>query len=195
MVALREPPVAPLTPQVRESTPPLPLPIPGRDSDDEEDPRISHVRILPTSLPYVHDQLMEQRDRDRQMRAASKHQGHGSSHNPECEPESGGDAAEERSPEEQAATVKALKPHSRSIVDLDKLRLHPPEGFTNVSSTPRKTRKWQFGIRSRNQPYEAMLCLYKAIAAQGGVWEILPAEAGLSTLFPQLQRSRRLTIR
>lgn len=90
----------------------------------------------------------------------------------------GADITKERSPEEQAATARALKPHSRSIVNLENLRLEPPEGVTPVASQPRKSRKWQFGIRSRNQPYEAMLCLYKALRAQGGVWEIQPAESG-----------------
>lgn len=83
-----------------------------------------------------------------------------------------------RSPEEQEATARALKPHSRSIIDLNKLRLEPPEA-RSAPQQPKKTRKWQFGIRSRNQPYEAMLYLYKAIAAQGGVWEIQPSETGL----------------
>jgi carbon catabolite-derepressing protein kinase len=90
-----------------------------------------------------------------------------------------GELRADRTPEEQAATVRALKPHSRSVVDLGKLQLEPPESFHAAASPPKKSRKWQFGIRSRNQPYEAMLCLYKAIAAQGGVWEILPAEPGL----------------
>lgn len=90
----------------------------------------------------------------------------------------GADISKERSPEEQAATARALKPHSRSIVNLENLRLEPPEGVPPVASHPKKSRKWQFGIRSRNQPYEAMLCLYKALRAQGGVWEIQPAESG-----------------
>ena len=147
------------------------------DSDDLETSRVSHVRILPTSLPYVHDQLMEQRERERRARAADRLA--------EEQARSGLDAHEDphrsgidgRSLDEQEATAKALKPHSRSIVDLDKLRLEPPE-VRNAPHQPRKTRKWQFGIRSRNQPYEAMLYLYKAIAAQRGRWEILPAESG-----------------
>ncbi|KAB8221836.1 kinase-like domain-containing protein [Aspergillus novoparasiticus] len=147
------------------------------ESDELETSRVSHVRILPTSLPYVHDQLMEQRERERRARAADRLA--------EEQARSGSDAHEDphqsgldgHSLEEQEATAKALKPHSRSIVDLDKLRLEPPEA-RNAPHQPRKTRKWQFGIRSRNQPYEAMLYLYKAIAAQRGRWEILPAESG-----------------
>lgn len=120
---------------------------------------------------------MEQRERERRARAADRLA--------EEQARSGLDAHEDphrsgidgRSLDEQEATAKALKPHSRSIVDLDKLRLEPPE-VRNAPHQPRKTRKWQFGIRSRNQPYEAMLYLYKAIAAQRGRWEILPAESG-----------------
>lgn len=140
------------------------------DSDDLTATRVSHVRILPTSLPYVHDQLMEQRDILTADKEDAAHGGQG------VDDEAVGGASKEPSPEEQAATARALKPHSRSIVDLHKLRLHPPER-TSAPHPSRKPRKWQFGIRSRNQPYEAMLYLYKAIEAQGGVWEILPAES------------------
>lgn len=38
------------------------------DTEEFESARLSHVRILPTSLPYVHDQLMEQRDREQRAR-------------------------------------------------------------------------------------------------------------------------------
>ncbi|KAJ5769499.1 hypothetical protein N7520_004058 [Penicillium odoratum] len=144
------------------------------DSDSFEEPRPSHVRILPTSLPYVHEQLMEQRDREQRARvdevrrkeaARNEAEGLGSQHG-------------ELSPEEQAATVRALKPHARSIIDLDKLRLEPPIGHPISQQPPKRSRKWQFGIRSRNQPYEAMLYLYRAIAAQGGVWDVQPVESG-----------------
>ncbi|GIJ99395.1 protein kinase [Aspergillus viridinutans] len=141
------------------------------DSDDFESSRISHVRILPTSLPYVHDQLMEQREREREQRARDADR----LREERTQASLDDDLAGARSPEEQEATARALKPHSRSIIDLNKLRLEPPEA-RSAPQQPKRTRKWQFGIRSRNQPYEAMLYLYKAIAAQGGVWEIQPSE-------------------
>ncbi|KAJ5288932.1 hypothetical protein N7478_001962 [Penicillium angulare] len=143
------------------------------DAEGFEEPRPSHVRILPTSLPYVHDQLMEQRNREQRARddevrrkeaARIEAQGHG--------------RPGEMSPEEQAATARALKPHARSIIDLDKLRLEPPIGHPISQQPPKRSRKWQFGIRSRNQPYEAMLYLYRAIAAQGGVWDVQPVDSG-----------------
>ncbi|KAJ9210655.1 hypothetical protein DTO166G4_7715 [Paecilomyces variotii] len=167
--------ISPLTSRTPATPPSAQSQLPQQDDDDDEDdsPRVSHVRILPTSLPYVHEQIMEQRDRDLKERG-SLDEGHG---NGLDEQYGSADTVVERSPEEQAATARSLKPHARSVVDLEKLRFEPPEGFTAPTHTPKKTRKWQFGIRSRNQPYEAMLCLYKAIAAQGGVWEIEPAEA------------------
>ncbi|KAE8153315.1 carbon catabolite derepressing protein kinase Snf1 [Aspergillus avenaceus] len=149
------------------------------DSDDLGPTRVSHVRILPTSLPYVHDQLMEQREREREQRAraADRLAEEKAQTGLEADEDSQRTGRAGRSLEEQEATAKALKPHARSIIDLDKLRLEPPQGH-HAPHQPRKTRKWQFGIRSRNQPYEAMLYLYKAIAAQGGLWEIQPAESG-----------------
>lgn len=159
--------LTPLTPHTREATPPPAPPSTWGAMPMEEEPRLSHVRILPTSLPYVHDQIMEQRDgireRARRQRADAEHKA---------------GISEDRALEQQAATFRALKPHARSVVDLDKLRLEPPEEFHAAPMPSKRSRKWQFGIRSRNQPYEAMLCLYKAIEAIGGVWEIIPAEPG-----------------
>ncbi|EED18586.1 carbon catabolite derepressing protein kinase Snf1, putative [Talaromyces stipitatus ATCC 10500] len=158
--------LTPLTPQAREATPP-PAPPPTAPTTygamPIEEPRVSHVRILPTSLPYVHDQIMEQRDGTRRQKAQTSSS-------------AGQGRAEDRTLEQQAATFRALKPHARSVIDLDKLRLEPPEKFHAAPMPSKRSRKWQFGIRSRNQPYEAMFCLYKAIEAVGGVWEIIPAE-------------------
>ncbi|EEP81262.1 carbon catabolite derepressing protein kinase [Uncinocarpus reesii 1704] len=138
--------------------------------------RVSHVRILPTSLPYVHDQIMIQRAEEMASRAAGPSEDDSRASVQHVETVDHVGSPREITPEEQAATARALKPHSRSIVDLDKLRYEPPEKLTQVPSQPKRSRKWQFGIRSRNLPYEAMLCLYKAIQAEGGVWEIQPAE-------------------
>ncbi|KGQ01620.1 CAMK/CAMKL/AMPK protein kinase [Paracoccidioides lutzii Pb01] len=165
--------------QASSSTVDASTPTPAFTMNEVEEERVSHVRILPTSLPYVHDQIMAQRERERHSRDSgesmedSRGRPQFQDNSAECDP----DNHKERSPEEQAATVRALKPHARSIVDLEKLSLEPPESLEKIPSQPKRSRKWQFGIRSRNQPYEAMLCLYKAIKGQGGVWEIQPAEA------------------
>lgn len=79
------------------------------------------------------------------------------------------DEATEQSKDEQATTAARLKPHSRSA---DKSK---PEGMTPLQTQqaqkPRPT-KWQFGIRSRNSPSEAMFALLKAIKALGAEWEL-----------------------
>lgn len=157
----RAPPVA-RTPSTRRAHP---EDYPSADTEDFEPPRLSHVRILPTSLPYVHDQLMEQRDREQRARQEAAR----------ADPSA---PQQELSQEDQALSARALKPHSRSVVDLDKLRFEPPIGHP-ITQQPKRSRKWQFGIRSRNQPYEAMLYLYRAIAAQGGTWDIKPVESGM----------------
>lgn len=144
--------------------------------------RASHVRILPTSLPYVHDQIMAQRERERD-RVSQPSSPDKPRDQPQQQPEQ---RTAERSSEQQTAAAKSLKPHARSIVDLESLNLErpeapePPESLAQVPSQPKRSRKWQFGIRSRNQPYEAVLCLYKALRQQGGVWEIHPAVPGKS---------------
>ncbi|KAL4870322.1 hypothetical protein BDV12DRAFT_195469 [Aspergillus spectabilis] len=157
----------------RRLPPPAPKAVPS-EPEILEPPRPSHVRILPTSLPYVHDQLMEQRERELARAREDL----------EEKAQAGLDDDDlsriARSPEEQEATARALKPHSRSIVDLDKLRFEPPEGRSAPHQPTKKARRWQFGIRSRNQPYEAILYLYRAIAAQGGIWEMQTAEEGLA---------------
>ncbi|KAL4817154.1 kinase-like domain-containing protein [Aspergillus spinulosporus] len=153
----------------RRQSGPMALP---SESDNVDVPRVSHVRILPTSLPYVHDQLMEQRERERERVREDL----GEQAQAALDEEDPTRTA--RSPEEQEATARALKPHSRSIVDLEKLKLEPPEARNAPHQPTKRSRKWQFGIRSRNQPYEAILYLYRAIKAQGGIWEMQPADSG-----------------
>lgn len=54
-----------------------------------------------------------------------------------------------------------------------------PEGMTPIQPSAQtkkpKPTKWQFGIRSRNSPAEAMLAIYKALNAMGAEWEDLKA--------------------
>ena len=157
-----------------------------------ERPRISNVRVLNTSLPHVHDELM-------QFREKAKARGEDPdliSHHSRAiqkEPDSAHVIPEEvkdtegnpiyRSQEEQEATMKALKPHPRSVTALTDPRMLMPEKMTLLHEERKpapskvKPRRWQFGIRSRNQPYEAMKCLFNALAAQSADWEIVPATA------------------
>jgi carbon catabolite-derepressing protein kinase len=76
-----------------------------------------------------------------------------------------------RTAEDKAAAARRLKPHSRSSqIALEKLG--NPEAMTPMPSKKNRPIKWQFGIRSRNAPAEAMLAIYKALRAMGAEWEV-----------------------
>lgn len=166
----------------RDPPPPSRRSVSESANQDGDPARVSNVRILNTSLPYIHDEIMSLRKKAREGGHDPDQVVHPSQQVGSSPPESAPLAEQEldtttgklklRDHEEQAATAKALKPHSRSTVALDQMKAHRPEGMTPV---PKKKSKWQFGIRSRNQPYEAMVCLYKALRAREGVWEIDPA--------------------
>lgn len=46
-----------------------------------------------------------------------------------------------------------------------------PPGHPQQAKRPRQTR-WQFGIRSRNSPLEAVGCIYRALRKLGAEWEL-----------------------
>lgn len=85
-----------------------------------------------------------------------------------------------RTKEEQEITAKRLKPHSKSSTNLS--RHEKPEPMTSIpDKAAKKSRpaKWQFGIRSRNSPAEAMLAIYKALLRMNAQWEVpRPKEPG-----------------
>lgn len=158
---------------------------------EEEKPRISNVRVLNTSLPHVHEELLQIREKAKSKGEDPDLVLHPSQELKKDDAES--PIPEEikdehgnpiyRSKEEQEATSRALKPHSRSVTSLSQLReaKNRPEGMTAMPADERKSassknkpRRWQFGIRSRNAPYEAMKCLYGALKAQGAEWEVVP---------------------
>lgn len=155
--------------------------------------RISGVKVLNTSLPYIHEELLRLRrsakdrgtDPDKSITENNnaKESGVNQNQNEPAVPEVSIDPTTNkpvtRSREEQEATARALKPHSRSTIALHELRKDKPESMTPVPPAREKSKgkKWQFGIRSRNAPYEAMKCLYTAIIAQDGDWEVTPALA------------------
>ena len=81
-----------------------------------------------------------------------------------------------QSPEEQAETLRRLKPVSLSSLQLQNMATQPlthinPEEPPKADPKKHRTR-WQFGIRSRNLPHEAMHCVYKALVAQRAEWEV-----------------------
>lgn len=157
---------------------------------EEEKPRISTVRVLNTSLPHVHEELLQIREKAKAngedpdlILHPSQDQDKKDAESPipeEIKDEHGNPIY--RSKEEQEATSRALKPHSRSVTAMNSLPpKHRPEGMTALATDEKrpptsksKPRRWQFGIRSRNMPYEAMKCLYAALKAQGAEWEVTP---------------------
>jgi carbon catabolite-derepressing protein kinase len=44
--------------------------------------------------------------------------------------------------------------------------------MTSLPAKKPRATKWQFGIRSRNQPAEAMLAIFRALKAMGADWEV-----------------------
>ena len=188
--------IKPLTPTRgephRSSRTPSDAPVP-----QEEAPRVSNVRVLNTSLPYIHADLLDRRrearedgkDPDLAFHPSQMTESPTSSDPVPLIPEAKIDPKTKkwlvRPKEEQDATARALKPHSRSVTKMDELRdkKDRPEGMTAAQppssheKSKSKAKRWQFGIRSRNAPFEAMKCLYNALEAQNAEWEVIPALA------------------
>ena len=145
---------------------------------------VSKVGILASSIPFYHNQYMRQREKNLQH-GGSQAEGQDDDGEP-LEPHeqaqitklSLDESPREQSLEEQEATAKRLKPHSRSTVQLQNITAHAPElnttGSHHMSPRRKKDTKWQFGIRSRNQPLEAMMTIYKALTAMGAEWAVPP---------------------
>lgn len=167
----------------------------------ESEERVSSVRVLNTSLPFIHEDILEQRRKAREagqdpdlathapqpIESDSSSTDRSSPSIPEQKIDPSTNKLVVRSKEEQEATSRALKPHARIPNAANEPRNYreKPQGMTPVpekapvTSKP-KARKWQFGIRSRNAPFEAMKCLYNALDAQKAVWEVIPATASES---------------
>lgn len=117
-------------------------------------PYVSKVGILPSSIPTYHKEYI--------LRAQSG-----------SEEEGAGAAAITEEPQpsrtdaEKEEAARRLKPHSRSQRSLEEGSKRP-QGMTPVKETKRsKPVRWQFGIRSRNAPWEALLCIHKALHKLG----------------------------
>lgn len=126
----------------------------------------SSIGILPSSLPEYHLAYMKGQTT---KTPTSTH------------PEDRDEYDHPRTKEEQEATAKRLKPHSKSPGNMHR-NVEKPEPMTSIpDKTAKKSRptKWQFGIRSRNTPAEAMLAIYKALRKMGAEWEVpKPKEPG-----------------
>ncbi|KAA8913467.1 kinase-like domain-containing protein [Sphaerosporella brunnea] len=81
-------------------------------------------------------------------------------------------------PAYHAALMGRTNPAFQQPINVPKPRFTPV--LTNPppppSSTPKKPRqtKWQFGIRSRNAPLEAVSCIYRALKKLGAEWVTEP---------------------
>lgn len=122
-------------------------------------PYISKIGILPSSLPAYHRDFMEARRSGRSLESTLSTD-HREAHEPHPQTEA-----------EKAETARRLNPHSRSQLKLDEANKRPA-GMTPVPQKKVKPTKWQFGIRSRNQPLEAIGCIYRALQKLGAEWVV-----------------------
>jgi len=127
-------------------------------------PYVSTIGILPSSLPAYHKAWMEAR------KAGNPTSNLSTLHSEDHEPHAQTDA-------EKAETARRLNPHSRSQNKMDEATKRGVPGMTPVSA-PKKAKptKWQFGIRSRSQPLEAIGCIYRALQKLGATWTMPETE-------------------
>ena len=164
-----------INPHHAEQTPAAIVPAPGpTDEKPPEKEYVSKIGILASSMPYYHNQYMAQRKAAQKEDAGEPLEPHEAEYFSKLslDPHS-----KEQSSEEQAATARRLKPHSRSTIQLQNIVANANENVENASagnSKKGRQTKWQFGIRSRNQPLDAISCIYKALKAQGAQWHVPP---------------------
>lgn len=129
----------------------------GSISSAHDAPRLpaSTIGILPSSLPGFHEAFMKGQA-------------------PPADESSNDFAVSDQAidDDQRVAALRRLKPQSRinPMAGRDKPDMMTPLPSREVTRKPKPT-KWQFGIRSRNSPSEAMLAIYKALKAMGAVWE------------------------
>lgn len=173
-------------PNETEATPP---PSQGRQSisSREEQPKqdtyVSKIGILTTSLPMYHNQIMKMKKEDEERRRAEMHAAEQGEPLEPHEVKMLSNMSLEvgtghQTSEQQAETIRRLKPHSRSTLQihtiLNTAAQNPEDTVTHISKKSRTT-KWQFGIRSKNEPIDAVKCLYKALVAMGDCqWHVDP---------------------
>ncbi len=131
-------------------------------------PYVSKIGILPSSTPSYHLAYMERK----MARTAGDDL-------LEIRPAVGEASPQPRSQAEQEETARRLKPHSRSQLRLEEANKRP-QGLTpvNVPGKKNKPVRWQFGIRSRNAPWEALVCIYKALSKLGVGWYVDTSDDG-----------------
>lgn len=126
-------------------------------TDRSPRPYVNKIGVLPSSLPQYHRDFMEARRSGRNT-TSTLSVTHAEVDSPHPQTEA-----------EKAETARRLNPHSRSQIKLDEASKRPA-GMTPVPQKRMKPTKWQFGIRSRNQPLEAIGCIYRALQKLGAEW-------------------------
>lgn len=111
---------------------------------------------MPSSLPAYHKDFMER-----------ERAGTDDTLLPPVAPEP---SSQPRSEDERQESMRRLKPHTRSQVRLDDSSKRP-QGMTPVNPPKKpKATRWQFGIRSRNAPWEALGVIYRSLSKLGCSW-------------------------
>jgi carbon catabolite-derepressing protein kinase len=157
---------------------------------------VSTIGILPSSLPAMHRAFMERHRAEKAAEVARIAQESGTQ-SPESAIQQEAQASVDQvtqklqaaelavqntapvdgaaqTDEQKAATSSHLKPHSRSVITLDSSDGKLKE-MTSLNKKSRTTR-WQFGIRSRNHPAEAIAALYKSLTTMGCEFEVLESD-------------------
>ena len=118
------------------------------------------VAVLPSSLPAFHTAYMK----------GEPPQTPGS---PDVNASENDSIPAELPSDEQAANAKRLRPYARSQYTMDKGN-SKPEAMTPMPQEKKKTKptKWQFGIRSKTQPVDAMSAIFGALKDLGAEWEV-----------------------
>lgn len=123
-------------------------------------PYVSKIGILPSSLPSYHRDYMEAKRSGRNLDSMLSTL-HSETSGPQPQSEA-----------EKLETARRLNPHSRSQLKLDEASKRPAGMTPVVTAKKNKPTKWQFGIRSRNQPLEAIGCIYRALQKLGAEWVV-----------------------
>ncbi|KAE8844255.1 hypothetical protein PTNB73_03690 [Pyrenophora teres f. teres] len=114
---------------------------------------VSTVAILPSSLTEYHKAYMKGHPRPLSR----------------IQDTDGLPPTPEQTEEQRQISARRLKPNFRTLPEAGRSK---PEPMTSLPAKKPRATKWQFGIRSRNQPAEAMLAIFKALKAMGADWEI-----------------------
>ena len=137
----------------------------SNNSQNAASPRVyvNKVGILPTSLPNYHKDYIE-----RQKSGAGLDQPASESAAAAANAALQEEPAPSRTDAEKEEAARRLKPHARAAQRGLEEGSKRPQGMTPINP-PKKSRpvRWQFGIRSRNAPWEALLCIHKALNKLG----------------------------